>query len=109
MNWELQITERAASDVDEAMAWWASERSVAQAIRWYVGIRRAIREVAEDPRRYPFSAVDKAATTNLQEMHFGLGARPTHRVIFQVEENVVRVLAVRHAAQDEVPPSDLNN
>jgi plasmid stabilization system protein ParE len=43
----------------------------------------------------------------MRELHFGVGARPTHRVIFTIVKQTVVVLAVRHAAQNVLRPEDI--
>jgi plasmid stabilization system protein ParE len=42
MTCTVITTERAAQEIEDAAAWWAENRSVEQAERWYRGIRAAI-------------------------------------------------------------------
>jgi plasmid stabilization system protein ParE len=49
-------TERAAREIEDAAGWWARERSVEQAERWYQGIRAAIAGLANSPERWAIAA-----------------------------------------------------
>jgi plasmid stabilization system protein ParE len=82
MTYAVAMSEQAAREMEESAAWWAQERSVEQSERWYTGIRHAITKVAEQPDRYPRAAEDGAFPHPLRELHYGLGSRPTHRVVF---------------------------
>ncbi len=79
MTFDVIVTERAAREIEASAAWWAREHSVEQADRWYTGMREAIATLAEQPARWPKSAEDGEFPYELQEIHFGLGSRPTHR------------------------------
>lgn len=108
MNYRLEYTERAAAEIDGAMQWWATERSVAQAMRWYMGIRRAIRDLTDEPQRFPLALESKLLGRSLRQLDYGVGSRPAHRVLFEIVGDVVRVLSVRHGAQDAVRADELD-
>lgn len=42
MTYTVVISERAAVDIEEAATWWAHERSIEQASRWYAKAYKAI-------------------------------------------------------------------
>jgi plasmid stabilization system protein ParE len=107
MSFAVITTERAARDVEEAAAWWASERSTEQARRWYVGILAAIASLGDAPERCPLATERELLPYELRELHFGLGAKPTHRVLFSIVQDTVIVATVRHAARGPVRPDDL--
>jgi plasmid stabilization system protein ParE len=98
---------RAERDIENAARWWASERSALQAGRWLAGLRKRIASLSKSPDRCPRAAEHAKIGSDLRELHFGLGARPTHRVIFIVRADFVLILAVRHMAQDELSATDL--
>jgi plasmid stabilization system protein ParE len=83
-------TERAAREIEDAAAWWASERSIEQADRWYQGIRTAIIGLADMPERYAIAAESPEFPYELRELHFGLGSKPTHRVLFTIVGETMR-------------------
>lgn len=107
MSYTVVTTEKAARDIADAAAWWARERSAEQAERWYQGIRAAISSLATSPESYPFATEREVLPYDVRELHFGLGAKPTHRVIFTIVGETVLVLTVRHAARRPLQPEDL--
>jgi len=102
MTFTVVVTEQAAREKEDAAEWWARERFVEQAERWYAGIRHAITTLAEQPERCPRTAEDGDFSYELRELHYGLGPRPTHRAVFTIVKETVVVLAVRHGAQDRL-------
>ena len=107
MTYTVVTTERAAREIEDAAAWWAQERSVEQAERWYQGIRAAITELSTMPERCPVAAEWKTLPYEVRELHYGLGSKPTHRIVFTIVRETVIVLTVRHGAQDQLRPEDL--
>lgn len=106
MSLPVLLEPQAISDLRHAVKWWLENRSEKQALRWYDGIRDAIETLAVSPQRCVFARENPKSDAELRALHFGLGSRPTHRVIFVIDPDAVRVLAVRHAAQDDWNPSD---
>jgi len=82
-------------------------RSAKQASRWYNGIRAAIASLDRFPERCALAAENDQFPYELRELYFGLGSRPTHRVVFTVAKQHVVVLAVRHTAQGRLEPKDV--
>lgn len=72
MTYAVVTTERAAQEISDAAAWWAAERSVEQAIRWYDGIRQAIARLADSPEARPLAA---------EHADFGCKLRPCFRAL----------------------------
>lgn len=107
MKYTVVNTRRAERDLSAAARWWAENRSAAQADRWLAEMQKKIESLAESPLRCPLAPERERFTTELRELHFRVGRRPTHRIIFTVADDVVLVLAVRHVAQDELQPDDL--
>lgn len=107
MRYIVVTTERAAQEIENAAAWWARERSIEQADRWYQGIRLAIASLADSPERWALADENGSFRYELRELHYGLGSHPTHRVLFTILKETVVVLTVRHAAQRPIDPSDL--
>jgi plasmid stabilization system protein ParE len=106
MAYVVIVTERAASDLKESVEWWSRERSREQAARWYAGIRQAIDSLANQPERFSLSAENGEFSIELREILFGLGTRPTHRIVFTIVRQTVVVLTIRHAAQNRIQPDD---
>lgn len=107
MRYIVVTSERAAREIEDATAWWARERSTEQAERWYQGIRGAIAGLATSPERWAVAAERQQFQYELRELHYGLGSKRTHRVLFTVVGETVLVLTVRHAAQDRLYPEEI--
>ncbi len=99
MTYTVVTTERAAREIEDAAAWWARERSIEQAERWYQDIRAAIARLADSPKRWAIAAEGKQLPYEVRELHFGLASKPTHRVLFTIVGETVLVLTVRHGAR----------
>ncbi|MEX2139147.1 MAG: type II toxin-antitoxin system RelE/ParE family toxin [Pirellulales bacterium] len=107
MTYTVIATERAAREIEDAAAWWAENRSVEQAERWYQGIRAAIAALAVSPEARPVAAENDSFPYEIRELHYGLSSKSTHRVIFTIVRQTVLVLTVRHAARRPLTPDDL--
>lgn len=103
---EVRIAEPAKQDLQAAFEWWRDNRSAEQAGRWYREIHKAILSLRELPLRCPPAFEADLIAQEMRQLAFGLGSRPTHRIVFAVAENTVTVLRVRHAAQDAVAEED---
>jgi plasmid stabilization system protein ParE len=100
MSYTVVTTERAAREIEDAAAWWAHQHSVEQAERWYQGIRSAIADLADSPERCAVAPEQQRGLPyDVRELHYGLGSKPTHRVLFTIVGETVLVLTVRHAAR----------
>jgi len=107
MSFRVIITAHAEADMQDAARWWASERSAEQAGRWLAGLDEKLRSLGDSPQRWPLAPEHRQFPYELRELNYGLGPRRTHRAIFMIADDLVLVLAVRHAAQDRLRPEDL--
>lgn len=82
--------------------WWSSNRSAYQAGRWYRGVYRAISTLRSNAERLPRIPEHERFSVELRQLTFGLGRRPTHRIVFEFQPDTITVLTVRHIAQDEL-------
>ncbi len=107
MTYEVFVTDKASRQLEAAARWWAQNRSVEQAQRWYDGFVAAIRSLARNPQRFPLAPESDAFPIEIRQLAYGLGRKKTHRAVFAVRPDRVVVYAVRHLAQDEITPDDL--
>ena len=98
----------AEADIDEAYKWWDEHRSAEQAQRWYREIYPAIQGLSESAPRRPQSPEAAELGVDIREFYFGLGSQPTHRVVFIIENTVVKVLRVLHLSRSRLQLSDIN-
>ena len=97
--------------VDAEFEWRERHVSATSADRWYDAVNAALDELA-DPAAFPegYSLCREAATLGepLRQKMFGVGRRPTHRLIFRVTAEAVEVLAVRDLRRRDVTARDLS-
>jgi len=105
MSLPVLVEAEAKADLRHAVLWWSKNRSEEQAIRWWDGIHDAIDTLKDDPERCVVAGENPIFDDELRELYFGLGPHPTHRIIFVIDSDAVRVLTVRHAARDDWKPT----
>lgn len=103
----VTVAPSAQVQIEAAATWWEQHRSPEQAARWLRGIVAKIEAIGVNPTRFGKPAEAAGFSYEVRELLFGLGRRPTHRVLFSIEPDRVLVFAVRHVGQDAVSPDDL--
>jgi plasmid stabilization system protein ParE len=96
----ILITGPAKRAIQANFEWWAENRSIDEASRWYLGIYEAINTLEHMPERCPVAVESEWLKLELRQLFFSIGGRPTHRIVFTVTNEEVVVLAVRHVSQD---------
>jgi len=72
------VAPRVETEIDDIYLWWAKNRSVEQAGRWQLGIEKAIRALADNPRAHAIAPESADFPMEVRQMLFGLGRRPSH-------------------------------
>ncbi len=103
----LLITGPAKQDLQLAHDWWASHHSAEQAARWYLGIQKAIESLQTMPERCSFASERDLLEQGVRQLLYGLGRRPTHRIVFGIDGETVIIFRVRHTSQDVLTSDDL--
>ena len=106
MKYTVVITDPARDQLLANSRWWAENRSTEQAVRWYDGFHRSLESLADSPQKHRLARENDQFADELRESYFGLSRR-THRAVFRIDGDIVRVLAVRHLAQDDLRPDDV--
>jgi len=107
MNLRVVLHDDAKQFLVDSCAWWAKNRSVEQANRWWDGFVDALESLAENPSRCPLASDCDSFPFEVRELRFGLGQKPTHRALFTIRTDRVYVFLIRHLAQREVTLEDL--
>lgn len=107
MSRPVILTEPAFEHFRRNAQWWATHHSVEQAERWYAGFLKELESLEDNPERCPLARENVNFPYELRELHYGVGPRSTHRALFIIRPDSVLILAIRHAAQDDVTPDDL--
>jgi plasmid stabilization system protein ParE len=100
MKYTVEILPRAIAELRSIVLWWAEHRSTEQAGRWMLQIEAEIAGLADHPERHPPAIEGDRFSFEVREMHVGLNRSKTHRVLFAIRDDVVRIYSVRHLAQD---------
>jgi plasmid stabilization system protein ParE len=101
------LTGPAKGDIRSAYQWWKENRSAEQADRWYRGIIDAARSLRRNPERCPPAAESDLLTQGIRQLLYGLGRKPTHRLVFAIDRETVIIFRIRHTSQDALSPDDL--
>lgn len=104
MRYRVIITARAEGELHEATARIA-EQAPETAEQWFQGFRRAIRSLADFPRRCGTAPENNAFTFELRQLLYG--RRRSYRALFIIRDDAVVVLSIRHTARDYLRPDDL--
>ena len=96
---DVQITAPAESDIQQNFVWWRDNRDPDQAAQWYDSIYPAIESLRNMPRRCALAREHEMYSGELRQLHFGVGRRTTHRIVFAIEGETVFILAVLHQRQ----------
>ena len=107
MERRVIITGPAESDVLSNHAWWAENRSEDQAIRWLEGIYDTMLGLANTADVHPLATETALRKAGIKQASFGLGRRPTHRIVFSIDGNSVIIFRVRAFKQQEIDLGDL--
>ena len=107
MSYTVVILPEAEDIALRTAKWWAENRSSEQAQCWFHGIYDAFDTLEQHPERCPLARENSLLPIELRELHYGLGDRPTHRIIFTVRPDSVVILTIRHTSQMDIRPEDL--
>jgi plasmid stabilization system protein ParE len=109
MKHRVDIADAAEAEAEAAYLW-MSQFSPERAGRWYEGFLRAVESLAEMPGRCPLAPENRHFEREVRQLLYGRGGN-TYRILFTILEAagddppVVRVLHVRHAAQQPLGES----
>src|SRR5262245_37397247 len=106
MKYSVSMTSRAEQDRQRAFEWYAANYSVEFATRWFNGITRAMRSLANKPQRYSKAPESAFYTFDLLELLYGR-RKTKHRVLFRIHKDLVLVLRIRHAAQGDLTEGEI--
>jgi plasmid stabilization system protein ParE len=103
------ITGPAKRDIQVGHDWWAEHRSVEQAARWYRGVHAAIKSLERHPERCSATVENDLFKEDIRQLLYGLGRRPSHRIVFTIDGDIVIVLRIRHVSQDTLTTDDIGS
>ena len=96
MTYRVVVQPLAKADLEAAYLW-AARHAPETAIRWFSRFETALQTLDRNPERCPF-AREQGRIEDIELREFLFGRRPNvYRVIFTVDQDMVRVLRVRRA------------
>jgi plasmid stabilization system protein ParE len=99
MTHRIVIQPRAEREIREAARYLLEvSKSQAKALRWARGIRAKIETLRAEPGRCPVDPDSAAYGREVRVLLYGK-RRGVYRILFTIEDDVVHVLTVRHAAR----------
>jgi plasmid stabilization system protein ParE len=108
MTWCVIIQPRALRDLDEAYQYLSSHYSVETAATWYTGFLETLYSLDENPLRFGFARENGSFDIEIREVLYRRH-RSVHRALYTVQGDAVRILCVRHSAQNDVMPDDVSD
>jgi plasmid stabilization system protein ParE len=103
MAFKVEITESAAQDIDETIAYIQAD-SISASADWLDGIQTLMASLADNPARFPVipEAIDL-------QLPYRNAVYFSHRVVFRIdqEQNIVNVVRVYHGARRPLKSDEL--
>jgi plasmid stabilization system protein ParE len=111
MTYRVDLAEAAEAEIDAAYLW-ISRQSPERAGQWYSGLLQVLESLSEMPRRCPLARENPHFEEEVRQLLYGRG-RSVYRILFVIrdtpgnhEEPSVRIIHVRHGAQQTLGTSD---
>jgi plasmid stabilization system protein ParE len=102
MKYDVLIASRAQHEAQANHDWWAEHRSPEQAARWYDEFLNSALTLEQNPERRALAPENGRFPYEIRQLNFGIGRKPTHRLIYTIRPKEVVILRVRHLAQQEI-------
>ncbi|HUO09536.1 MAG TPA: type II toxin-antitoxin system RelE/ParE family toxin [Phycisphaerae bacterium] len=102
MTYRIDLTVQALADL-ESIHEGIAEHSPQAADRVYDLLQKSFESLADFPNRHPRARESARESTEIRQYVDG-----RHRILFRVLADSVQILRVRHVAQDDLKPGELN-
>lgn len=107
MKRRVIITGLAEADALSNHQWWGENRSIEQANRWLEGLYATMLGLATTAGSQTLATEIVLRKAGIRQATFGLGSRPSHRIIYGIEGEQVIIYRVRAFKQDDMNLGDL--
>jgi len=104
MSFDVLVTERAAQELNRAADWIAGDAPDTSE-KWFNDFVEALVSLGEHPERCGLARENDHFPFDLRQLLYG--RRRSHRALFTIRHDSVVVLSVRHTAQRDLKPEDL--
>jgi plasmid stabilization system protein ParE len=96
----VRLSDAAQSDIRSNVTWWSENRSREEAERWYMAVMEKIYSLEQLPLRCPIARESEILGIEIRHLLFGISSKHTHRVLFTMDGNFVKVIRVLSTSQD---------
>lgn len=106
MRHEVVLTQQAEQELHAAADWLvehAEQPAIAE--KWFNGFVALLMSLEKMPARCGLAPEDRHFPCELRQILYG--RKRTYRALFTIRENRVVVLAIRHSAQAEILPEEI--
>src|SRR5262245_19916501 len=97
MDYQIEITETAFADIDDAYEW-IKERAPRAAENWYEGLMTALSSLRQNPKRCPRIFRTDLPASELRQLIYGR-RRGRYRVLFTLDAETVTIVRILHGAR----------
>lgn len=104
MLFRIEVTRSAEADIDNAYLW-IFEQSPEYADQWIRGLYRTIFTLKDLPARCPIARDCRGLGRKIRQLLYWQG-RHACRILYEIREETVFVLRIRHSAQDRLDPEE---
>ncbi len=80
-----------------------AEQSPHRAAKWYHGLLAKIETLEKLPLRCPVASESESTIRPVRELLYGKKKQAVYRILFEIDDGLIRVLSVRHRAQGFYP------
>ncbi|WP_016949450.1 type II toxin-antitoxin system RelE/ParE family toxin [Anabaena sp. PCC 7108] len=105
MKYRIEISSTAEAEADKAFLQLSQITSPEKASQWYAELLRLIESLSQMPKRYSLARENDYFSQEMRQIIYGKG-RNAYRIIFTIiegkEVSTVRILHIRHAAQQTI-------
>ncbi|MBN3908771.1 MAG: type II toxin-antitoxin system RelE/ParE family toxin [Nostoc sp. NMS1] len=102
MKYRIEISSVAEFEADSAFLRLSQVISPSRASQWYAELLQAIDSLSQMPKRCPLAPENEYFSQEIRQLLYGRG-RNSYRILFTIldgqEASTVRILHIRHAAQ----------
>lgn len=102
MKYNVDITEPAEVDLEQAYCWIRDNHSPTRAVKWRQGLYAKIDTLERMPERCGLAPENDWCDFELRQLLYG-----SYRILFTICAGVVFVLHIRHAARRFLCPAEL--
>jgi plasmid stabilization system protein ParE len=103
MEYQVEITDVALAEAEEAYLWMMEQLSPDTAEKWFDGLIDTIESLNKSSKRCSLALENEVFLEEIRQLLYGKG-RNTYRILFTVSEQVVYILHIRHTARQFLEP-----